>query len=235
MSVHIRARATAPSGTAQAPARDPWLEILKLNRRALPIWPQTRACVTASSWRMWFRSWWTHSPSSSSTRSSPTSGCRPRGQGPRCRGCARAPIPRRAATRTRPRGRLRRAGGRVASRRRPAGPNPRGRAGWPGTAAGAARHDRPDPAGESAPLGLDEVPDALVRAPLPGLRPPAALGAERAQLGDDDRRRRGEQVGDARRGEPSIAGLRLGHGDRSSAGAAAVPRPGGRGSRAARP
>ena len=28
----------------------------RLNRRALPIWPQTRAWVTASIWRMWLRS-----------------------------------------------------------------------------------------------------------------------------------------------------------------------------------
>jgi hypothetical protein len=69
------------------------------------------------------------------------------------------------------------------------------------------RQDPPDATGEATALGLDQMTDALVGAPLAWLGPPATVVAERPQLGDDDRGRRGEQVGDARRGQ----GGRFGH------------------------
>ena len=65
----------------------------------------------------------------------------------------------------------------------------------------SAAQDRPDPAGESTPLGLDEVTDALVGAPLAGRRAPAAVRSERLELGDDRDARGGEQVGDGGRRE----------------------------------
>ena len=43
-----------------------------LNRRALPIAGHARACVFARSWRMWLRSWKTHSCSRSWTVTRPT-------------------------------------------------------------------------------------------------------------------------------------------------------------------
>ena len=41
------------------------------------------------------------------------------------------------------------------------------------------REDATDAPGEPAPLRFDEVADAFVRAPLPGLRPPATVVTER--------------------------------------------------------
>src|SRR5439155_7473419 len=45
----------------------------------------------------------------------------------------------------------------------------------------------PDPSGEAALLGLDEVPDDLARAPLAGRLVPRGIVAERLQLRLDER------------------------------------------------
>ena len=81
-----------------------------------------------------------------------------------------------------------------------------------------AGQDRPDPAGEATTLRLDEVAGALVRAPLPGFRTPAASVAEGEQLGDDGRARRGQEIGDAVRAERNDAT----HVSRASAAAGAA-------------
>ena len=82
--------------------------------------------------------------------------------------------------------------------------------------------ERPDPAGEPAPLGLHDVTQHLVGAPLAGLRvPPAAGVAEAAELRDDHLRRGGEQVRDPGRVERGRWHV-VGHADPPVAGASAV-------------
>ena len=59
------------------------------------------------------------------------------------------------------------------------------------------RQDPPDSAGKPAPLGLDQVADALVGAPLARFRAPATVGPKRAELGDDRRGGGRQEIRDA--------------------------------------
>ena len=152
---------------------------------------------------MWLRSWWTHSPRSSSTRNGPTAGCiptRPRSAGPR----PDKPTPSARSASNSAASSAPAAGGRAEPRRQPAGPSPR-----VGRRCRAVRSQDPaDPAGEATTLGFDHVADALVGAPLPRLGSPAAVAAEGDQFGDDGRDGRLKEVGDSCRRERG----RVGHG-----------------------